>query len=319
MVCKFSFKTFQDKINLITDGNCECKSRQAEKRLKEKTVYFTVVNVNCFFKRYFNMYFNILCIDGEKLIVFSDNEMEKKYEFINNFHKIGHCGVIKTKEHIDNISYNIKRCDIAEVSIKLWERYMADCISLLEYEGENRGYKYILNVIDCYSKYMWVTKLKNKSAVNLRSKFEKLFSIIGPPKTLHTDNGREFKNSEIIDMQSNESWNNTWQTSASPITRTDRESKPNHKKMVSKNVTRRQIHIDIVDNHEGETTPYIEKMISDANANTKKLNIVTVKLKKDFDNNQKTRKKPFEMVTVKLKKDFDNNQKTRKKPFEMVY
>ena len=62
----------------------------------------------------------------------------------------------------------------------------------------NNGYKYILTIIDLYTKYAWAIPLKNKTAVTVRNAFEELFenSLNGhsPPKKLYTDNGSEFYN-----------------------------------------------------------------------------------------------------------------------------
>ena len=62
----------------------------------------------------------------------------------------------------------------------------------------NNGYKYILTIIDLYTKYAWAIPLKNKTAVTVRNAFEELFenSLDGhsPPMKLYTDNGSEFYN-----------------------------------------------------------------------------------------------------------------------------
>ncbi|GJQ77472.1 hypothetical protein Trydic_g23126 [Trypoxylus dichotomus] len=43
----------------------------------------------------------------------------------------------------------------------LWQ---ADLMEFLPYVRENNGYKYVLIVIDCFSKYLWSRALKDKSA-----------------------------------------------------------------------------------------------------------------------------------------------------------
>ena len=42
----------------------------------------------------------------------------------------------------------------------LWQ---ADIFELIPYSKENNGYKYVLVVLDCFSKYLWIEKLKSKS------------------------------------------------------------------------------------------------------------------------------------------------------------
>jgi len=55
--------------------------------------------------------------------------------------------------------------------------------------------KYIMNVIDLFSKYEWSFPLKEKTANNVAENLNRLFSVT--PKYLSSDNGKEFAN-EII-------------------------------------------------------------------------------------------------------------------------
>ncbi len=59
---------------------------------------------------------------------------------------------------------------------------------------ENNGYKYILTVIDVFSKYAWVEPLKTKSGENLVKAFEKILRKGRKPEKLHSDKGTEFTN-----------------------------------------------------------------------------------------------------------------------------
>nr|CAI5863254.1 unnamed protein product [Callosobruchus analis] len=47
--------------------------------------------------------------------------------------------------------------------ISLYDLYQADLMDMTKYVKENRGYKFILVVINCFSKYVWCEPLKNKS------------------------------------------------------------------------------------------------------------------------------------------------------------
>ena len=42
--------------------------------------------------------------------------------------------------------------------------WMSDLADMQNYKRENRGHKYILIVIDCFSKFLWTKPLKSKSA-----------------------------------------------------------------------------------------------------------------------------------------------------------
>jgi transposase InsO family protein len=63
-------------------------------------------------------------------------------------------------------------------------------------------YLWILNCIDHYSKFSWAFPLKNKSANEVAIKLRELFFTFGPPRILHSDNGREFISSVIMELKS---------------------------------------------------------------------------------------------------------------------
>ncbi len=77
------------------------------------------------------------------------------------------------------------------VSIDIWD---AGVLS-------NRGNRYLLTVIDGFSKYAFAIPLKNKTAKTVASKLYKhVFSQFGYPKRLHSDNGTEFCNSVLKEL-----------------------------------------------------------------------------------------------------------------------
>ncbi|CAF4978312.1 unnamed protein product [Rotaria sp. Silwood1] len=63
------------------------------------------------------------------------------------------------------------------------------------------AYCWILNCIDHFSKFSWAFPLKNKSANEVASKLHELFFLFGPPRLLHSDNGREFVSSVITELK----------------------------------------------------------------------------------------------------------------------
>src|SRR4051812_32849040 len=73
------------------------------------------------------------------------------------------------------------------------EQFEADLVDMTKLSNYNSGYKYILNVIDCFSKFLYSFPLKNKQANEIIDAFKKLFLITKPQK-LRTDRGLEFKN-----------------------------------------------------------------------------------------------------------------------------
>lgn len=74
----------------------------------------------------------------------------------------------------------------------LWQADLMDMQNLRKY---NKGYNYILIVIDCFSKYAWAEPLKLKNKFEVSRAFEHiLLSSRQNPVNLQTDKGSEFYN-----------------------------------------------------------------------------------------------------------------------------
>ena len=77
-------------------------------------------------------------------------------------------------------------------------QYQADLIEMIPYARENRGYRYILVIIDIFTRYCWVSPLKSKTGEELAHVFKKIFqSEAPPPMYLQTDQGKEFYNTHV--------------------------------------------------------------------------------------------------------------------------
>lgn len=77
----------------------------------------------------------------------------------------------------------------------LWQ---IDLVEMIPYSRENKGYKYLLTVIDCFSKYAWAMPLKLKSADNVTKAMESVFHSSGQtPNNIQSDQGKEFYNSKF--------------------------------------------------------------------------------------------------------------------------
>ena len=74
--------------------------------------------------------------------------------------------------------------------------WAADLIDLRAHSKVNGGYKYVLMVIDVFSKYGWGVPLKTKTAVAVTEAFETLFKD-HTPKKLWVDEGKEFYNQNL--------------------------------------------------------------------------------------------------------------------------
>ena len=77
-----------------------------------------------------------------------------------------------------------------------------DLLDLKDYKPENNeGYRYVLGVIDNFSKNGWTTPLKNKNAQTIKDSFENiLISSKRKPNLFETDRGKEFYNNIFQDF-----------------------------------------------------------------------------------------------------------------------
>ena len=77
-----------------------------------------------------------------------------------------------------------------------------DILDLKDYGPENnKGYRYILVIIDDFSKFGWTIPLKNKSAQTIKDSFENiLINSKRKPNLIETDRGKEFYNNIFQDF-----------------------------------------------------------------------------------------------------------------------
>lgn len=71
--------------------------------------------------------------------------------------------------------------------------FEADLCDMQHLKAHNKGFTFLLNCIDCYSKFLWCVPLKNKKATTVLDAFKIIFD--GKfCKNLQVDMGREFDN-----------------------------------------------------------------------------------------------------------------------------
>lgn len=71
--------------------------------------------------------------------------------------------------------------------------FCMDLISLTQYSKENNGYNYVLVCLDCFSKYLWLKKLKNKNGDSVVKALKEIFKgLERTPLYAHVDEGKEF-------------------------------------------------------------------------------------------------------------------------------
>ena len=76
------------------------------------------------------------------------------------------------------------------------DTWSSDLLDMNDYGPKNnRGYRYILVVIDNFSKFGWTIPLKNKYAQSITDAFSEIIkSSNGKPNLLETDDGKEYVN-----------------------------------------------------------------------------------------------------------------------------
>lgn len=78
------------------------------------------------------------------------------------------------------------------------DTFATDLAQLDQYSRQNKGYKYILVVIDCFSKYLWTRPLKTKSAQDVSKAMQTILKVSGRiPKKIISDNGKEYYNTQF--------------------------------------------------------------------------------------------------------------------------
>lgn len=75
----------------------------------------------------------------------------------------------------------------------LWQADLVDISALSKF---NYNIKYLLTVVDVFSKYAWVIVLKNKSSSAMVEAFERIFKERKPMK-ISSDAGKEFTNKDV--------------------------------------------------------------------------------------------------------------------------
>lgn len=113
-------------------------------------------------------------------MVKTKSSTDKKRQVVNEIHKPARI--------------HFKRRRIILKSIH--DLYQADLVEMIPYAKENNGYKFILIVINCFSKFVWAYALKDKSANEVCKAMEKILKIKSP-KNLQTDQGKEFFNNKF--------------------------------------------------------------------------------------------------------------------------
>ena len=95
-------------------------------------------------------------------------------------------------------NYATNKTDVYHID-DIWS---LDILDLKDYGPENnRGYRYVLVIIDNFSKFGWTSPLKNKNAQTIKDSFENiLINSKRKPNLIETDRGKEFYNNIFQDF-----------------------------------------------------------------------------------------------------------------------
>ena len=77
------------------------------------------------------------------------------------------------------------------------EIWAADLVEMGKFSKWNKGIKYLLMVIDVFSKFGWIEPLKDKRGESVTEALKKIFKAGRHPRLLWTDKGTEFYNSNF--------------------------------------------------------------------------------------------------------------------------
>lgn len=78
--------------------------------------------------------------------------------------------------------------------VGIGDTYQIDLVEMIPYAKENRNFKYILTVIDIFSKFAWAVPIKSKSGKDVTNAMNTILSAGNVPKNMHSDMGKEFYN-----------------------------------------------------------------------------------------------------------------------------
>ena len=77
--------------------------------------------------------------------------------------------------------------------------WCSDLVDMQKLSKWNKGYKYLLMVLDLFSKYGWIVPLKSKTGLEVSKAFESIFRQ-NKPKKLWVDKGKEYYNKNVLDL-----------------------------------------------------------------------------------------------------------------------
>ena len=90
-----------------------------------------------------------------------------------------------------------RRRVITTGSDKIW---CSDLVEMQQFSKWNKGYRYLLMVLDLFSKYGWIVPLKDMKGETVTEAFKTIFKEGCKPQYLWTDKGKEYYNKNMKEL-----------------------------------------------------------------------------------------------------------------------
>ena len=84
------------------------------------------------------------------------------------------------------------------------DTWCSDLVEMQKFSKWNKGYRYLLMVLDIFSKYGWIVPLKDKKGESVAEAFKQIFSEGRKPKRLWVDKGKEYYNKSVKELLESE-------------------------------------------------------------------------------------------------------------------
>ena len=174
-------KLFYKKLNLEVIPDDERESKMKE--LYENNITGVSRGITMFYYTICEKYLNIRRMDVSNFL-----KNQKIYQ------------ITRTQHHVINkpiLSRNVN------------ERYGIDCIDMTSFAKENgginNGFKFILTVVDYFSRHVWARKMKTQTTINVTKALKSIVEETKTyPKIIQADNGNEFMNETSKWMKDND-------------------------------------------------------------------------------------------------------------------
>jgi hypothetical protein len=101
------------------------------------------------------------------------------------------------KQETNQIHFKRRKINYIHISAtKINQNWQMD-LTEIPYQNENDGYRYILCIVDVYSRFARAVPLKNKNQKGIRDALENIFEHDIIPESITSDLGKEFNNNVV--------------------------------------------------------------------------------------------------------------------------